>query len=359
MKTKILYVILNGKEYGGSEKHVVDIINNIDKKKYEIYLIMSKKNIMKDNIDENNIKKIYLLNRNNPLCILKIRRIIKKIKPNIIHAHAARGVFITRLACKKIKVKQKFKLLCTIHGWILEYLKFNKLLQKMLLLNRELDDKTLTVSKFSMDELIEKGYEPKKLKYIYNGIDTKKYNENAIIKRNVKNISYIGRFTNQKGIIYLMNAIEKLKDYKYNFYIYGAGELEEYIKEFINKKVLRNVTLGGFIESNNVKEKLYNTDILLLPSIDEGFPYILVEAIACGVPCIATKVGGVGEIIDDSVGKLINSKNEEEICNAIIEIEKGDIGILSKNCIEKSNEFNIYNMIRQIEDVYGEVLNEK
>lgn len=358
MKTRILYIILNGKEYGGSEKHVVDLINNIDKKKYEIYLIMSKRNIMKDNIKKNNIKGVYLLNRNNPFCIYEIRRIIKNIKPNIIHAHAARGIFFIRLALKKKKIKQKSKLICTTHGWILEYLKFNKLLQKMFLLNKELDDKTLTVSDFSMNELIEKGYNPEKLKFIYNGIDTKKYNKDAPIKNDLNSISYIGRFTNQKGIIYLMKAIEDLKDSKYKFYIYGAGELEQYIKEFIAKKKLKNVKLEGFIESKYVMEKLYNTDILILPSIDEGFPYILVEAIACGVPCVATKVGGVGEIIDDNVGKLINSKDEKEICKAIIDIDKGNISDMSKKCIEKSKKFDISNMIKQIEEVYEEVLNE-
>lgn len=354
---KILYVILNGQQYGGSEKHVVDLVNHFSKHN-DVSLIMSKGNKMCDYIDKEKCKKIYILDRNEPLCIFKIRNIIKHEMPEIVHAHAARGIVYTRFAIKSMVKKGKLKLLCTAHGWILSYLKFSKIKEKLLLLNRNVDSLTLAVSKHSMDEMIEKGYDKDKISFIYNGIDIKSFNSVAKLKNSVENVNYIGRFTEQKGIIYLMNAIEKFKNSSIKFNIYGAGEKEKYIKNYIKDKKLKNVSLHGFIGADKIKNVLKDTDILLMPSLDEGLPYMLIEAIASGVPCIATNVGGVPEVIDDSVGRLIEKQNVDKIVNAIKEINSCDIKTLSKNCIEKSKKFDCSVMYHNLEEIYDTLRSE-
>lgn len=348
---KILYVILNGKEYGGSEKHVVDIINNLSDC-FEVSLVMSEGNDMSKYINKNKCKTIYYLNRDKLNSILTLKKIINKEKPDIIHAHAARALFMTRIAAKKYVKKNNKRLICTAHGWILNYLKFSRIKEKMFLLNRNIDYKTLAVSNYSMNEMIDKGYSKDKMSYIYNGIDIKSYNDSAIIKKNVKNINYIGRFTDQKGIDYLLEALTYFKDSEINFRIYGKGEKEELIKDFIKKNDLKNVQLKGYIPADEVINVLHDTDVLLLPSIDEGFPYILVEAVASGVPCIATDVGGVSEIINNENGIIIKPKKVDLIIDAINEMINTDIEKKSKKCIEESIKFDISTMISNIEKIY-------
>lgn len=352
-KKKIMYVILNGSEYGGSEKHVVDIINNISKEDYEPYLICSPKNEIFEHLNEENKKNVYKINRGIS-SILKIYSISLKLKPDIIHAHAARAIVLTRFAYLLRKLTfQKGKLICTAHGWVLEYLKHKKMYEKAFLFMKKLDHKTLAVSKYSMDEMIEKGYKEDKMKYIYNGIDNEEMIKNAKLKKDLKKISYIGRFTNQKGIVYLMETIKTFRNSEIKFEIYGKGELKQYIEEVIKKEKLKNVELKGFLDAKEVKNVLYDTDALILPSIDEGFPYILVEAVSCGVPCIASNVGGVSEIIiDNKTGKLTEKKNVDSICKAIKEIEKGDISLLSQNCLKTAKKFSLKKMIEELEKIY-------
>jgi len=351
---KVLFIILNGKPYGGSEKHVVDLINNVPKD-YKIGLIMSSGNKMIDSIKQNNVR-IYEVNRNSLLILKKIRKIISEFNPDIIHAHAARGMFVARLAAKPLIKKNKIKLICTAHGWVLNYLKAYKIKEKLFLLNRDLDSVTIAVSKTSMEEMINNGYDRNKMRYIYNGIHTKDYNKKARIKTELKNIGYIGRFTKQKGIEYLLETIKEQQ--KYDFWVYGDGEEKEKILNFIDNYSLENVSINGFIKPENVIDALKKIDVLLLPSIDEGFPYILVEAIASGVPCIATDVGGVSEIINEKTGALISPRDTEVIAEAIETVKK-NIEDISRTCILESSKFDINIMIEKVVSVYKEVLNEQ
>ena len=355
---KILYIILNGPEYGGSEKHVVDIINNLPNN-YDVSLIMSKNNKMINYINRTKCKKVYQIDRNKISAILQIKKIIINERPNIVHSHAARGNLYARIAAKKFVLSNKLKLICTAHGWVLPYLKFRKIKEKLFMYGKNLDYMTLAVSKFSMEEMINHGFDRKKMKYIYNGINVNYYNKKAKIKKNVSTLSYIGRFTNQKGIDYLLEALLYFKESNLTFNFYGKGEKEETIKNFIKENNLNNVFINGFIESNKVIDVLSKTDVLLLPSIDEGFPYILVEAVSAGVPCIASNVGGVSEIINNNNGRLIKSKNVNQIVEAINSLDESNIKLYSKQCIKDSIKFDISVMISELENIYkGALKNE-
>lgn len=347
-----MYVILNGKTYGGSEKHVVDLINNLPNE-FEPMLIMSNCIEMYKQINKQKCKKIYLVNRNSPFIINKIRRIIENEVPEIVHAHAARGMFLARIAVKPFVMKNKVKLICTAHGWVLSYLSFHKLKEKLFLMNRDLDAFTIAVSRYSMDEMIRYGYNAKKICYIYNGIDTDYYNKRARLKETVNNICYIGRFTNQKGIVFLMDVIATMnRNTDIRFSIYGSGEEEDFMRDYISKKHLRNVKIYGFVIPEKVVDVLNEADLLILPSIDEGFPYILVEAIASGVPCVATNVGGVGEIIDGTVGRVVQPRDANAILDGINEVIHDDVKELSRNCLKKSEHFSVSKMVDRTVDVY-------
>lgn len=357
-KKKIVYIILNGEAYGGSEKHVADLINNISDEEYEKNLIYSINNKIVEKINNKNIKKCIAINRS----IMNLKDIliaIIKIKPDIIHLHAARAIFMGRIATYiyKFLFKMNVKLVVTSHGLWLPDNKNNFIYKFFMHFMKKNDDITIAVSEKSKKELVEIGYNPKKLVRIYNGIDFKEFDKYRNVKEQLKEVAFVGRFTEQKGIRILLEAIKRDNN-SFNFMIYGEGELEKDIEQYINSNKLKNVKLYGY--SNNVGEVFNKIDLLLAPSIDEGLPYTLVEAMNCGVPIIATNVGGVSEIVHNNEnGLVIESNSVDELVKALHSIKKFDVAKLSKKSILISERFSIINMIDEVEKVYKIVLDQK
>jgi len=351
MKSKILYVILNGEAYGGSEKHVVDLVNHVCNKKFDKYLIYSRNNNMIKDISDSLSRNCISFNRDIKSIFYLIKEIMR-IKPQILHLHAARGIVIGRIAafvCNTI-FKLNIKVISTSHGLWLPKEKDNVIFKYAMHFMKNIDECTIAVSEKSRQELIDLGYSSEKVKSVYNGVNFTDFDKYREIKRKVSNISFVGRFTDQKGIKFLLEAIKNDKN-SYKFNIYGGGILRDYISNYISKNHLRNVSLNNY--STNVGEVFLNTDVLLAPSIDEGLPYTLVEAINCGVPVIATRVGGVPEVIfDGENGILIESESVSEITDALNIIKKTDVAKLSKNAIDISQKFSVFNMVKKVEEIY-------
>lgn len=351
MKKKILYLILNGDTYGGSEKHVVDLYNLVSDTKYVKYLIYSKGNSMITDVNKDLLQNCISFDRDIS-SIFKLIKEIKQINPHILHIHAARGIVIGRIVafiCNRV-FKLGIKVLSTSHGLWLPQKKDNRIFKYLMHFMKDIDSCTIAVSDRSKKELLDLGYSPDKVKSIYNGVDFSKFDRYRSIKKYVKNISFVGRFTDQKGIKFLLEAIKKDEN-SFNFNIFGDGELREYITNYIAQYNLKNVQLNGY--SKNVGEVFQNTDILLAPSIDEGLPYTLVEAINCGVPLISTRVGGIPEILyDGENGILIESGSVSQITEALNTLKTVDVESLSKKAIDISQKFSINNMVEQVENLY-------
>ncbi|MDL5026138.1 glycosyltransferase family 4 protein [Vibrio sp. TMPB1044] len=353
---KVLYLILNGSPYGGSEKHVVDIVNNIDNKGIDAKLIYSEGNSLIEGI--NKISITTPMGRGF-IDFFKILIIIKNEKPDIIHAHAARALIFARML-KFLLTKftdQKIKLVSTSHGLWVPPDKKKLQLHRLLHLFKGQDDLTLAVSKYSRCELIEQGYNKDKVKYIYNGIDFSNFNSSRNIKRKVENVTFVGRLTEQKGVSHLMDLIdrESLNRDEIKFEIYGSGHLDTYINDYIKAKNLTNVNVKG--HTDNIKDVFLKTDLLIAPSMDEGLPYTLVEAINCGLPVVSTVVGGIPEIVENGKnGFLVKPGDRDGFYRAFSKIKKENIESMSRESIRISQKFALNTMIDSIVYEYEECL---
>lgn len=355
-KYKITFLILNGLPYGGSEKHVVDICNEIDKNRFETQLIYSSGNPL---IERLNDKKRAVAIGRTVIDFFKILYIIKKEKPDVLHAHAARALIYGRLIkfILSIFFSQDLKLISTSHGLWVPKNKSRFGLHKLIHFFKGLDDVTLSVSKFSKFELINLGYKKDKVKCIYNGIDFNVFNSSREIKSKIQNVVFVGRLTEQKGISDLMHLIlnESKNESNINFKIYGSGHLDKYINKFIFDNNIKNAQLKGHV--NNIQDVFKASDLLVAPSIDEGLPYTLVEAINCGLPVISTFVGGVPEVVETGVnGFLVQPGNREALCKAFIKIKNENIQLMSHESIRISQKFSLYTMVRNIESEYQECM---
>ena len=173
----------------------------------------------------------------------------------------------------------------------------------------------------------------------------------------------IGRLVPQKGHRYFLLALkELLTQIKTKSLIVGSGPLESKLKELTKSLGLGNsVIFTGFRQ--DITNILQETDILVMPSLREGLPMILLEAMATGVPVIAARVGGIPEIIIDAeTGLLVNPKDTLGLSRAIKRlIEDKDLRLRLSNNAKKmiDSEFNISNMVNKTESLYEGVFKAK
>ncbi|MDO8523094.1 MAG: glycosyltransferase family 4 protein, partial [bacterium] len=136
-------------------------------------------------------------------------------------------------------------------------------------------------------------------------------------------IGTIAEFTKNKGLEYLVEAIQKLKEegkLKFHLVIIGGGEDFEKIKQEVNRLDLENeILLAGFVM--NAAKYLKAFDIFILPSLKEGLPYVVLEAMNAGLPIVASSVGGLTDLIENEKnGILIPPKNSDQIADALDEL---------------------------------------
>lgn len=173
------------------------------------------------------------------------------------------------------------------------------------------------------------GINETKLSRLYLGVsldrfrpitNTKSNYQELNIPQNTFVISTVAHLIKEKGIDYLIQAAKLITDNHKDvlFLIAGKGEEETRLKTLTKDLGLDNKVL--FLGLRNDSEKIFAvSDVFVCPSIwQEAFGLTNIEAMACGVPVIATKVGGIPEIIEDNVtGILIEAKNSMALVNAI------------------------------------------
>ena len=170
---------------------------------------------------------------------------------------------------------------------------------------------------------------PKRCETIYNGVNLSKFSNAAdqrqIIRKklNLKPsecmIFASGNLTQVKGHIYLIHAMKRLlaEGIDFKCFIAGQGELKESLhQKILDLGIEKNVTLLGY--RNDIPLLLSATDIFCMPSLNEALGYSLLEALAAGIPIVASNVGGIPEVITDGIdGILCEPGNEEKLYLAI------------------------------------------
>lgn len=183
------------------------------------------------------------------------------------------------------------------------------------------DNKNLVDSIFGNEKsvLIPNGYDPEM--FYPENIDKKLFLKQFGINKNYKNIiSFAGKFTKEKGIDTLLKAAKIYENEDILTIIAGNGELFEQMNNLKNEIDIKNVI---FIKNqpHNVLRQLYNiANVSIVPSRKEAFGLVVIEALACGTPVIGTNTGGIKDIINDKVGKLIQIDDDEELANNVLKI---------------------------------------
>jgi glycosyltransferase involved in cell wall biosynthesis len=206
-----------------------------------------------------------------------------------------------------------------------------------------------------------------KIEVIPCGIDSNIYFQKNInkIPNQIFFLSILDKHHTYKGLDCLIKAIKivktKIPDIK--LIVGGSGELVEEYKTLTKGLGLENnVEFRGFIESNKLVDLYNQSELFVLPStgIQEGFGIVLLEALACGTPVIATNIVGIAkEIKDNKCGIIIPCNDAKKLAQAIIRIIKNinlqkKMIIKGKSLIQDKYDWN--KIVKMVENIYLEVI---
>ena len=294
----------------------------------------------------------------------EIIKVVKKNRPDIVHLHSSKIGGLGALAARICGVKT---IVFTAHGTPFKEDRFfviNFILRIFSYITVILAHKTICVSN-SVYNSYPKLFVSKKCFVVHNGISEGIYLERQFAqeKLNIKTthgelvIGTISELHPNKGLLYLCKAVKMLYENGITVWLHilGGGEQRTKLADYIEKNDLTGqIFLHGFIADASSYLKAF--DVFVLSSINEGLPYVLLEAGLAELAVVATDVGGVPEIIEDNrTGLLVKSKSPAEIKKAIELLVKNDIlrSDLSKGLKDKvENEYSLEKMLGGILSVY-------
>jgi len=417
-KKRVLFVITQS-EMGGAQRFLYNLLSRLDKNRYEIMVAVSAdgggelfKLIGSLQIRTNEL--VHLRRNISPiqdiLAVFELRRLIRKFRPNIIFLNSSKAGFIGSLAAKftsyhlpipihsnidsmnhwknkwKIengKWKMRPKVIYRIGGWSFNdpWPKWKKWLFIVLeKISAKWKDIIIVNNQHDLEQARKLKIKPReKIVLIYNGLDVYKMDflprEKAIMEigkfRNleIKKINYpitellnykfiigtIANFYPPKGLKYLVETAEHFKNKdEVVFVVIGDGQERGELENLIDQKGLRKkVLLLGQIP--DAYKYLPAFDIFVLPSVKEGFPWVVIEAMAAKLPVVATKVGAVPEIIEDGKnGFIVEPARPEQIAAKIQDLLNDDhlrqeLGIQAHQTV--LFKFELDKMVKQVENL--------
>jgi len=209
---------------------------------------------------------------------------------------------------------------------------------------------------------------PGDYRIIPNGIDTEHFRPDGHARKEFAdgklNILFVGRLERRKGLGYLLNACAKAKRSFPNFrlIVVGPGTVlrSRYEKMVEDMSLTNNVIFTGFVPSIELPSYYRSADIFCAPATGgESFGIVLLEAMACGKPVIATNIQGYASVLDDGEeGLLVPPKDVESLAQALLSLlydkplrlQMGDKGKI------KADKYSWQNVARQVTDYYNSLL---
>lgn len=337
---RILHIIRPAE--GGMRGHLLALAEGLKKSGYDIEVACPGDTALAREIQAQGLA-VHYINLVGPLnpvidcqCMIQLHKIMRQGEYDIIHFHGAKAGLVGRIAAISARCPRT---VLTVHNFIIydEVPLVKKILFKYgeMLMSR-VTSRFITVSEALKADLID-NYQIKAeyITPVYNGIDTEKYSQrwdNAGLKSEwgIDPAKYVigtvARMAPQKGLQYLLEAVALIKKIdprragEIVCVVAGDGPLQaELAKQATELGIGNEVIFPGFI--HNVPGFLACLDTFAIPSVAEGLSITTIEAMAAGLPVVASRVGGLPELVVEGVtGYLVEPRSSTALAQAILQI---------------------------------------
>jgi len=369
---KILFVITQS-EFGGAQRFLHTLATHLPKEQYNV-LIATGRTGDKKFTDElhkaglNTRTFNHLVRNPHPfhdlMAVREMRQFIKKFPPDILFLCSSKAGVIGSVAAGFPTRLPNLKVIYRIGGWSFndpgsKLLKqFWKTIEKQ---TAKYKDVIILNNRHDFDQAKKLNIKPKQLSLVHNGLNIQEMSfysrEEARKKLNLLEqdlvLGTIANFYPAKGLEQLLNAVHMLPNANFKLVIIGDGNLRAKIEQKISKYNLgQKVLLTGRLD--DARRHLKAFDIYIQPSLKEGFPWAVLEAMGAGLPIIATSVGAIPEIIKDRQnGLLVSPGQPDQLADKIRELT--DSGLrekLGQQAFETvSSQFSLEHMIEEIKSL--------
>lgn len=161
-------------------------------------------------------------------------------------------------------------------------------------------------------------YSPKRIELIPNSVDTELFTPVNKKRKNIRKILFVGRLEKQKNLFSLIEAVSTL-DHKLKLIFIGDGSLKSKLLKFAYRKKV-DLEIIKPMSHNKLPSFLKSADIFVLPSLIEGHPKILLEAMSVGLPCVGSNVEGIREIIIHNENGIITQTDSKSIRSGLFKL---------------------------------------
>ncbi len=296
----------------------------------------------------------------------QLKRVVKNGNYDIVHCHTPNASVITRLVCRKFRKKTGLKVFYTAHGlhfykgapklnWTVYYP-----IEKFC---SQFTDKLITINQEDY-KLVQEKFKPREALYVPGvGINLPKF-ENVQVDRSAKRrelgipedavlITSVGELSHRKNHSVVLQALAEVQNENIHYVIVGSGALLSDLQSLAEEnEISHRIHFLGY--RKDIAEIYTVSDICCLPSIHEGLPVALMEAMACGLPTVCSKIRGSTDLINEESGFLLDAHDVGGFAQAIFSLAENEemrlkMGKINK---ERAHKYSIDTIVETMKSIY-------
>jgi len=364
--------LITGLSYGGAETQLVNLATKLKERGWDVRVVsMLPPQAFVEELKNADIPLATLNMRRgvaDPRAVFRLLKILREWKPDIVHSHMVHANLLARV----VRIFCKIPVLISTAHNIDEGGRWREIVYR---LTDPLVDLTTNVSRAAVERYICVGVVPKnKIRFMPNGIDTAKFNLNKAAGKRLRNElgvdNYfvwlaVGRFEEAKDYPNMLRAFKMIVSKKSNvvLLLVGQGSLMEEVK-----KLASELKLGDKVRflgvRRDVPDLMNAADAYVMSSAWEGMPMVLLEAGACGLPIVATDVGGNSEVVlNNKTGFIVPPRNPEALAQAMEKMmalpqeKRLEMGKAGRTYIEAN--YSLEHVVDQWVALYKELLTKR
>ncbi|MBI4381363.1 MAG: glycosyltransferase [candidate division NC10 bacterium] len=371
--TRLLH-LADTADRGGGETYLFLLADRLPRDRYALSVLCPSEGLLSERLRKIGVHVVLfeIPRLLSPAALLRLIRLLRKLRPDIMQSHGARMNFYAALAGRWAGVPV---IVSTIHNSLYDY-PISSIRRSLYLLGERLtfalSDQILCVADALAQDLIRRSSrDPAKIQVIRNGVDLEAFDPKTVdgstvrrafgLEKDTPLIGIVGRMTPQKGHRDLLTALVQIKASvpTVRVMIVGDGPLRDELVQYAGGHRLDDCCIFTGMRED-IPAIMGALDVVALPSLSEGLPFILLEAMAMGKPVVATRVNGVSEVVEDGVTAfLVPPRTPDLLAQAIITLLLNRklasmLGAAARRQAERC--FGLDRMIQDVETLYEELL---